>query len=176
MVDEHRHERPVELLTLRGSVRGLLLTTPHRRTLDDLNVAARSFLTLLRPEFAGSPWLPDKETLAVNRASILLVRELGVPPVQSAQHSLRFTRAPLELCVGDYTVHGFIHVPPAGHAMKRLDQDPHLFFALTEALVTGPQVELVCPFVAINRSFVWAVQLTAQSESVAEIEATTTSV
>lgn len=151
-------------------------TTPSRRTLDELNLASRSFLSLCQPEWAGAPWFRNDEILAVNRSSVLLVREVSAPPVQAATHFPRFTRAALLLRVGDCTVHGFIHVPPGGHAMKRLDQDPHLFFALTGALVTGPAIELVSPFVAVNRSLVWAAQLAGQSESVSELEAMTTSV
>ena len=53
--------------------------------------------------------------------------------------------------------------------MKRLDQDTHAFISLTTVLVTGPDTEVMTPFLAVNRDFVTAAQVVDPDENVAAV-------
>ena len=168
MINASRNERPVELFTVHGVLRGVLPTTATRRTLDELNMASRTFITVEQPQSPGESWFAPSDALVVNKSAVLFLRELASPPVQPAGQFARFTRAPVSLRVGPCFVHGFMHVPPGGRPLKRLDQDPHAFIALTAVLVTGPDTEFTVPFLAVNRSHVSAAQQVGQSETASE--------
>jgi hypothetical protein len=173
MAEESRQERPVEVFTTHGIVRGFLPTTPSRRTLDELNMASRTFLRLARPESSRAAWLVPGSDLSLHKRSVLFLRELGAAPLQPQGQFARFTRAPVVLQLGRSVVHGFMHVPPGGHPMKRLDQDSHDFVAVTSAVIAGPDSELTVPFLAVNRRHVECAQEVQHVEDDAETGAET---
>ena len=156
----------------RGAIEGVLRTSPSLRTLDDLNLLAREFVTVHGPNIDGEVWEPDTR-VAVSKASILWVVEecdqLG-PRFVSPES---YRRSPLRLRVDDFDVQGFMHVPQGGDTLQRLNQDRHPFIALTSASVVGSDVELAVPFLAVNRQQIaWAVELPAhvpQSEELADV-------
>lgn len=158
-------ERPLRLVTRFGIVEGVLRTSPMLRVLDDINVMSRNFITLHSPVTYTEDWPDDGGPLAVNRSSVLFVVELEPPPPRPggpmAGELTRFTRAPLRLRVGEFTIEGFVHVPPGGNAMSRLYQDSRPFLAVTSARIQGPSVEDEIGFVAVHRSHVLAAQVLA---------------
>lgn len=155
MIREERQQRAVRIHTADGAIDGHLQVSPRSRTLDDLNVVSKQFVSLHAPGDLGSRWRSGCGPLAVSKSSILFLRELGTPPVQRGEFG-RFTRAPLLLRVGPYDVHGLVHVPWGGAPLKRLDQDGHCFIALTSVLVAQDEAEFTAPFLAVNRSHIRA--------------------
>jgi len=171
-----REERSVRVDTVDGAITGDLHISARLRTLDDLNMVSKRFITVHSPE-SLSAWKPGRGPLAINKDSILFVRELSAPPPKAAGKFGHFTRAPLRLKVRDFEIEGFVHVPPGGAPMKRLDQDTHGFISLTTVLVTGPDSEEMTPFLAVNRSQITAAQVvdadadaSVSTSSVSEIE------
>ena len=63
------------LETTYGSVEGSLMVSAMLRTLDEINVVSRNFVTVHAPEVSNSDWF-RKTTLAVRRSSILFLHEL----------------------------------------------------------------------------------------------------
>jgi hypothetical protein len=160
-----RQERKVRVQTLSGPIEGSLLINARLRTLDDLNVVSKRFVTLHSVGSASHDWSFDEATLAVNKSSILFLQELSAQSVQPGSQFDRFTRASIRVRVGDFDIQGFVHVPPGGAAMKRLDQNNHAFVSLTSALITGPDTQSTAPFLAVNRNHIIAAQEVGQVES-----------
>ena len=158
MYTQERHERGVRIHTTAGRIEGNLKIAASLRTLDDLNLVAKRLVTLHSAHAEDANWPFDSGALSVNKDSILFMMELGSPAVQAGVQFGRFTRSPVRLRVGTYDVQGFVHVPPGGVAMKRLDQDNHPFVSLTSVLVSGPEGEFTAPFLAVNRSHIIAAQ------------------
>jgi len=156
--DQHRNERGVRIHTTAGRIEGNLKMAASVRTLDDLNLVARRLVTVHSAHAEESNWPFDSGKLSINKASILFVQELGTPAVQTGVSFGRFTRSAIRLRVGNYDLQGFVHVPPGGMAMKRLDQDNHPFVSLTSVLVSGPDGEFTTAFLAVNRSHIIAAQ------------------
>ena len=153
-----RQERRVRLETTCGSVEGSLWVSPMLRTLDEINVVARNFVTLHTPEVVASDWF-RKSPLCVRRSSILFMHELSNPPKRSGQAAHgSFTRAALRLRVGPFNVEGFAHVPRGGNALNRLNQGGHSFISLTSVSVLGPDWQFATPFLAVNLDHVLAAQ------------------
>ncbi len=67
-------------------------------------------------------------------------------------------------------MHGFVHVPPGGNPMTRLNQGEHAFVALTSASVIGPGEELATPFLAVNRGHILAARPIGEQEQGSRIE------
>lgn len=153
-----QHERGVRLHTTAGRIEGTMKMASGLRTLDDLNLVSKRLVTVHSAHAEDSSWPFDTGALAINKASILFVLELGTPAVQAGVSFGRFTRSPVRLRVGSYDIQGFVHVPPGGVAMKRLDQDNHPFVSLTSVLVSGPEGEFTAPFLAVSRSHIIAAQ------------------
>jgi len=151
MTTELSDERVLHIQSLQGTVEGILKTSPSLRTLDDLNLVARNFVTVHGPSVDGEPWGDAQSRMVLSKASILFVIEdaATISPRSIAPETYR--RAPLRLRVADFDVQGFLHVPHGGDPMQRLNQDSHPFVALTSASVIGPGVELAVPFLAVNR-------------------------
>jgi hypothetical protein len=154
-----REDRKVRIDTVDGAVEGCLHISPRLRTLDDLNVVSKRFITIHSPQCVTGDWQPGAGPLAVNKNSILFVRELSAPPPMSGGRFGNFTRAPVHLRVKDFEVEGFVHVPPGGVPMKRLDQDTHAFVSLTTVLVIGPDAEETTSFLAVNRNCITVAQV-----------------
>lgn len=158
MFSQNQHERGVRIHTTAGRVEGNLRIAATLRTLDDLNLVAKRLVSLRSAHPEDPSWTFDPGALSINKASILFLMELGTPAVQPGTSFGRFTRSPVRLRVGSYDIEGFVHVPPGGVAMKRLDQDNHPFVSLTSVLVSGPDGEFTAPFLAVNRSHIIAAQ------------------
>ena len=157
-MNQERHERGVRIYTTAGRIEGDMRIAARLRTLDDLNLVARRLVTMHSAHAEDSNWNFDPGSLSINKTSILFLQELGTPAVQTGVSFGRFTRSPVRLRVGEYDIQGFVHVPPGGVAMKRLDQDNHPFVSLTSVLVSGPEGEFTAPFLAVNRSHIIAAQ------------------
>jgi hypothetical protein len=160
-----QHRRSVRVQTLSGAVDGDLQIGERLRTLDDLNLVAKTLVTLHSSRLSNTTWPFSEGTLSVNKASILFVIELKQPPIQTGASFGRFTRSSVSLRVGEYDIRGFVHVPPGGVVIKRLDQSNHPFLSLTSALVTGPTGEFTTPFIAVNRHHIIAAQEQLQVET-----------
>jgi hypothetical protein len=157
MSQEGQH-RGVRIHTTEGRVEGNLRLAPTLRTLDDLNMMSKHVITLLDACPENREWGFEKGALSISKASILFLQELGSPSVQSGASFGRFTRSALRLRVGPYDIQGFVHVPPGGMAIKRLEQGTHLFLSMTSVLVSGPDGEFTAAFLAVNRNHVIAAQ------------------
>lgn len=164
-VFQNRVIRPVRLFTAELVLDGLLHISLGARTLDELNLTARSFLTLFSPRFAGVPATPDDNQMLVNKASILMALEipdLGASLERSAEEvEIRsHGRAALRLSLGPFGIEAYVHVGPGGDALLRLNQAAHPFTALQHATVTGGGQNFSTPFLAVNRGHVlWAQEL-----------------
>lgn len=163
-VTSTHEERAIRIQTADGAVDGLLLTSPGSRTLDDLNVSRR-FVTLHAPANAPEDWQLGSSPLAVSKRSILFVHELAPPPPRSGSRFGAFTRSAVHLRVGGFEIDGFVHVPPGGVPLKRLEQDGHDFVSLTSVLLCGLHAEQTLPFLAVNRCFVTTAQATTDGDS-----------
>ena len=152
--------RRVRVYTTRGVIDGSLRISPMLRSLDELNVVSRHFVTLHEPDTSGVPWtFSGKNEIAVNRSSILFLYELSNPPRTSGRNvGGTFTRAAVRLAVEDYRIEGFLHVPPGGAAMKRLNQSNHPFLSLTSVSAVGPDTQFAAAFLAVNQRHILAGQ------------------
>ena len=160
MFDENqgREKRAVRIDTIDGPIEGCLHVSPQLRTLDDLNVVARRFVTVHSHSSPTIQWNFGTGALAINKSSVLFVRELVPPPLQANSRFCNFTRSPIRVQVKDYEIEGFCHVPPGGAPMKRLEHGEHPFISLTTVLLTGPDGQSTAPFLAVNRAHISAVQ------------------
>jgi hypothetical protein len=87
------------------------------------------------------------------------VVELGCPPALATSRpaGARFTRAALRVRVGAFDVEGFVHVPPGGSAVSRLDQGAP-FLGMTSVSVVGPGAHFASGFLALSRRHIVAAQ------------------
>ena len=172
MNDEYsaREDRAVRIDTVDGAIEGWLRVGARLRTLDDLNMVARRFVTVYSPKSLSSAWQPDGTPLAINKDSILFVRELSPPPPRSGSRLGDFTRAPVHLRVKHFEIEGLVDVPPGGAAIKRLDQDSHPFVSLTSVLVSGPDERVTTPFLAVNRNHITSAQVIGPEEESVAVE------
>jgi len=151
-------ERTVRIETLQGSIGGHLLISQLRRTLDELNMVARAFLTVHSSVLDGTGWsFPDGE-LSVNKNNILFLAELSESAGGQKEKFVDFTPAQVRLRVGTFDIEGFVHVPPHADPLQRLNQDAHLFIAVTSGSAVGPDTQFETPFLAVRRSHILAVQ------------------
>jgi len=157
-MNQERNERGVRIQTTAGRIEGNLRIATRLRTLDDLNLVSKRLVTMHSAHAEEANWPFDPGKVSINKASVLFVQELGTPTVQTGVSFGRFTRSAVRLRVGEFDIQGFVHVPPGGMAMKRLDQDNHPFVSLTSVLVSGPDGEFTAPFLAVNRSHIIAAQ------------------
>ena len=167
-----REERRVRVFSLDGVVDGCLLISAGLRTLDDLNVVSKRFVVLRSPSSPTDAWSLGRGPLAVNKKAILFVQELTSPPSQSGRRFGGFTRASVLLKIKTYEIEGFVHVPPGGEPMKRLDQDNHIFLSLTTVLLTGPDGHEALPFLAVNRDFITTAQVVEPDEEPGALSST----
>jgi len=162
-VFENRVVRPVRIFADRLTFDGLLNISLGGRTLDELNLEARSFLTLATPRLVGGAWEMAEGPIAVNKASILFVveiPELGMTLRRTDEDPelRRFGRAAIRLRVAEFSVEGYVHTGSGGSSLLRLNQTAHRFIALQSAVVTGPGHEFSSSFLAINRAHVLSAQ------------------
>ena len=156
--NQGREERAVRIDTVDGAIEGQLHVSPKLRTLDDLNMVSKRFLTLHSPESSTIQWKLGEGALAVSKSSVLFVRELAPPPVRTNKRFSNFDRSPIRVRVQGHEIEGFLHVPPGGAPMKRLEHGDHPFISLTTVLVTSPDGQSTAPFLAVNRAHISAVQ------------------
>jgi len=158
-------ERHLRVHLQQGVVEGVLRTSPSLRTLDDLNLVARNFVTLHGARVDGASWEPETR-VALSKSSILFVVEDGETAGPRVIAPESYNRSPLRLSIAEFVIQGFLHVPRGGDALKRLNQERHPFVALTSASVVGPEVEIAVPFLAVNQRHVaWAVELPTRVEA-----------
>ena len=155
---EGRTERTVRIETLHGSIEGLLLISQLVRTLDDLNMAVKAFLTVHSPVLDGIGWSFPDSPLSVNKSNILFLAELSSPDTGQSEKFVDFTRSAVRLRVGAFDIEGFVHVPPRSDPLLRFNQDTHPFIALTSVSVVGPDTRFEASFLALKRSHILAVQ------------------
>jgi hypothetical protein len=145
-----------------------------------LNVisSSQNFLQIKPPVTCTGNWRFEDAPLAVATDSILFVTELAecVPTPGDPHAAARFKRARIRLRLDEYDIDGYVHVPPGGDPIARLNQDRHTFIALTAVTVVGPDTELTAPFLAACRTEILAMQILEQDqladeESFAEVGA-----
>lgn len=152
--------RRVLIQTEKGRIKGWLGASAVVRTLDDLNVVSRNFITLGDPVGRSGAISTEGGPLAVAKSAALFVTELDetVPRPGNRAQAARFYRSPVKLWVADFCIQGFVHVPRGGTVMNRLNQPGHAFIALTSVSVIGPETELARPFLAVNREKILAAE------------------
>jgi hypothetical protein len=157
---EGRERRRVHVQTIHGSIEGYVETGARIRTLDDLNMFSRKFLRVEDATVSSAVWSFEPGTIGVNTASIMFVVERTTFKRKSDKRveAARFNRAAVRLCVGEYEIQGFLHVPGRGDILTRLNRDKYPFIALTSASVVGPDSEFAAPFLAVNRDHIMAAQ------------------
>ena len=162
-VFENRVIRPVRIVTEALTFDGLLNISLGARTLDELNLTARAFLTLSSPHLVTGTWDLNDAPLIINKASVLFVLE--IPEIgatlrrgEDDPELRRFARAAIRLRVRDYAVEGYVHTGPGGSALTRLNQSAHPFIALQSTTVTGPGMDFSTPFLAVSRTPVLSAQ------------------
>ena len=148
-----RQQRAVSIHTLEGAFEGRIPTSPQVRTLDELNLVSTRFLTLNYPKNLTSSWDCGGGELSVNKSSIIFVRELPPPQPEPASSLDRVARVQVRVRVRDYEIEGLVDVRSGDEVMKRLGRGDQRFVALTSALISGPDEEIMTPFVAINRDY-----------------------
>lgn len=152
-------ERHLRLYTVDSVVEGKLNVSEMLRTLDDLNIVTKTFVHLQDANCNATNWSFARGAVSINRNSILFVLEMGDPPARKVQRQqFGFTRACAKLRLGRFDVEGFVHVPPGGTPMSRINQDNHPFMAITSASVSCGNLQFAAPFLAINRSHIDAAQ------------------
>src|SRR5260221_8511368 len=140
---ENRVMRPVRVCAREVTLDGLLSVTLGTRTLDEMNLSARAFVTLFAPLIQRGDWpLLHESAISINKASILFVLELPDLGAQlesgKAEPEVRhFARSMLRLRVADYTVEGYVHTLHGGDALARLNLGGHPFLAMSPATITG---------------------------------------
>ena len=128
-----RERREVLVQTIHGAIEGYVETGERIRTLDDLNMFSRKFLRIEDAVVSSPVWSFEQGAVGVNTSAILFVIERtrfkrkGGGRVEAA----RFNRAAVRLCVGEYEIQGFLHVPGRGDVLTRLSRDKYPFIALT---------------------------------------------
>jgi hypothetical protein len=155
-----RERRQVHVQTIHGAIEGYVETGARIRTLDDLNMFSRKFLRIEDAVVSSDVWSFDQGTVGVNTAAILFVIERTQFKRKSGKRveAARFNRAAVRLCVGEYEIQGFLHVPGRGDVLTRLNRDKYPFIALTSTSVVGPDSEFAAPFLAVNRTHIMAAQ------------------
>ena len=151
-------ERQVRVYTTEGLIEGHLKVSAMLRTLDDLNITTKQFVTIHDADVEAGTLNFRPGTLSVNRDNVLFVVEQTPPQRRRATPSFGFTRAGTRLRIGSFDVEGFVHVPPGGTPMSRINQDNHPFMALTSGSVSRGEEQFAVPFLAINRRHVLAAQ------------------
>ena len=174
---QNRVIRPVRLFAHDVVLDGLLNISLGGRTLDELNLAARGFLTLTSPRLvAGSRNLDGAPVLVSKNATMLVLEipDLGATLGGAAQEvEIRsHGRAAVRLSLGTMVIEGYVHVGPGADALLRLNQATHPFIAIQHASVTGEGQEFSAPFLAVNRSHIlWAQELYSVSAVPEEVVA-----
>lgn len=155
-----RERRRVHVQTVHGAIEGYVETGERIRTLDDLNMFSRKFLRIEEAVVSSPVWSFERGTVGVNTSAILFVIERSGFRRKTGKRveAARFNRAAVHLCVGEYEIQGFLHVPGRGDVLTRLNRDKYPFIALTSASVVGPDSELAAPFLAVNRTHIMAAQ------------------
>lgn len=160
-----RTDRPIRLFTASGLVQGTLRISGMLRTLDDLNIASRSFIQVHDVDRTPEDWKIRSGSIAVRRSEVLFAVENGDSTRKSGRAGAGFSRAPMRILVGDYDIEGFVHVPPGGEPMTRILQHAPAFLALTSASVSHADRQFAVDFIAVNRGAIRVAQtLFAQDE------------
>lgn len=159
----------------RMTIDGLLDVYLGWRTQDELNAAGKPTLTLHSPEVVNGDWELGDGPIVINKPSILFATEipdLGASLTKKPDSSRRgrFDYAAIRLSLGAFKAEGYVYTSHGVDAMGRLSQASHTFVALTAASVVGPGVDVVLPFVAINRLRVVVAQELFNVSSVEEDE------
>jgi hypothetical protein len=163
-------ERPLRVDLPEGAIRGVVRVSPLMRTLDDLNIASKRFLTLHAPHGLTGEWRLGVGEIAINKSTIVMVRELTEAEARSGARFGTFWRAPVLLHLPGFEIRGFIHVPPGGDPIRRVEQDKHTFVPLTSTLVSGADGEATAAFVAVNRTLIRMAQVLEKAEAEPAVE------
>ena len=94
-MNQEQNERGVRIHTTTSAIEGNLRIAARLRTLDDLNLVSKRLVTMHSVHAEEPNWPFDAGKLAINKASILFVQELGTPAVQTGVSFGRFTVAPV---------------------------------------------------------------------------------
>jgi hypothetical protein len=172
---QNRVVQPVRAFTGLAAFDGLLTLSLGQRTLDELNLADRPLLVLEEPVVHSGRAGLVEGTLAVSKSAILFTVEIdavgadlhGGTPEPEAEPKQAF-RSLLRLRIGEYTLEGYMHMPPGISFINRMSQARRRFVALTSASIDGPGVSGVAHFVAANWAHVLSAQEVLSIESISE--------
>ena len=172
-------ERRIRIQTAQGAIEGSLPVGAGATTMRRLNVvsATQKFLQLRPPVLCTPECVFRDGPLSVVIDSIVFVTEVAefVPVPEEPQAAARFRRARVILLLKDYLIEGFVHVPPGGDPIVRLNQDRHKFIALTSVTVKTADQEFSVPFMALNGSELLAIQEIEYEEPLEPVGAGTAS-
>lgn len=168
---ESHHEpsghRRVLAATMQGMIEGDLPVGPQLRTLDYLNRATSRFIPLYgtgppstRASFAG-------KAVHINIESVLWVAEIeAMPRVARTGTGLKLTRTAVRFRFPNWEILGFLHTPPQGDPLARLNLDRSPFLAVTSASIVGSDTERAAPFVVVNSRHVYTIEMIADDDTV----------
>jgi hypothetical protein len=149
------HEAPVSrrvlVATTLGTIEGDVAVGPQLRTLDYLNRGTTRFVPLRAARSLSSHASLQGSSVHVNIDAILWVAE-----VEAMRRSGRFaanpqlTRSAVRFCFPDCEILGFLHTPPQGDPLARLNQDRASFLGVTSASIIGADTERAAAFIAVN--------------------------
>jgi hypothetical protein len=174
---ENRVLRPIRVYMDRMTLDGLLNVYLGWRTQDELNSVGRPTLTLESPQVVAGEWNLDEGPIVINKSSILFATEIPdvgatlsrepIPPQEE-----RFDYSAIRLNLGAFDAEGYVYTSQGVSAVGRLSLASHTFIALRGASIVGPDVDVVLPFVAINRFHVVVAQELFSVSAVQEEETT----
>lgn len=145
------------------TVDGLLRVSLGGRTLDELNSAARTFLTLSSPCVVAGDLRLTGAPLMIRKDTILFALELpdlgsSPPRLEPAPEIRRFGKTAIRLRVRHFDVEGYVNALPGLDSLARLHQQGPGFIALNAATIVGPGVDYALSFVAVNRERIASAQ------------------
>jgi hypothetical protein len=173
-VFNNRVAQPVRIHTAGTIVDGHLTVGLGHRTLDELNLGSRPMLVLHEPAVQAGSMALAGGAIGISKGAILMGLEIpmiGAPLARQGHEEapLRTARALVRLHMATgISVEGSIVASPGTDIMNRLNRTGRRFIAVTAAILRGPDLEGVAPFVAVNMGHVLAVEVLLAIEAAPE--------
>jgi hypothetical protein len=152
---------------MRGMFEGDLPAGAQVRTLDHLNRGTTRFLTLHDARPLSAQASLQSSSVSVNIDAIFWVAEIDANPRTvrgGAKPALN--RVAVRFCFPQYEILGFLHTPPQGDPLARLNQDRGSFVAVTSASILGSDTERAASFVAVNARQVFTAETLSYDDAI----------
>jgi hypothetical protein len=161
--------RRVLVATMLGMIEGDLAVGTQLRTLDYLNRATTRFVPLHTARSLSSRASLQGSSVLVNIDAILWVAEVATKPRPGrVAANPQLNRSAVRFCFPECEILGFLHTPPQGDPLARLNQDRASFLAVTSASIIGSDTERASAFIAVNSRQVFTVEMIGDDDSAEE--------